>query len=280
MTEEIGQSCVELSSAQTEGVAPDWVHILPTGHFKGVDGRGPYQANDLNKIIAASRDAAGNRELLLDYNHATDLAAMPKGGAAPAAGWISDLQVREDGIWGKVDWTPAARQQVANREYRYISPVFRHEKDGVITSILRASLVNQPNLRMTAMASQDTPDPTKYVPIEHFQRAVAEVNSLRQGLSEKEAEDRVALAISNGQILPWMRDWAVELCSINAPAFEAFAAGVGKQLSPFLDSLTKEMTAIKRPPGDSIVDGTTSEIAKAMGLDPKEFAAFRQASRN
>ena len=42
---------------------------------------------------------------------------------------------------------------LAAREYRYLSPVFRHTEDGRITRLLRAALTNNPNLELTAVAS-------------------------------------------------------------------------------------------------------------------------------
>ena len=73
----------------------------------------------------------------------------------PAAGWIKELQAREDGIWARVAWTPRAAELLANREYRYLSPVFRYRaKDGVVTELTGAGLTHNPNLYLTAAASR------------------------------------------------------------------------------------------------------------------------------
>lgn len=124
---------------------PDWVMILPAGTFSGADGRGPYHVADAQALVDASIKAM-NGSGLIDENHATDLAA-PKGEPAPARGWIRQLQARADGIWARIEWTKAGRDLLADRAYRHISPAFMHRKDGTITEILRASLVNDPNLR-------------------------------------------------------------------------------------------------------------------------------------
>ncbi|PHP17653.1 hypothetical protein CG471_21770 [Sphingobium sp. IP1] len=124
-------------------VAPDWLHLLPIGEIKSRDGRGPYHLRDAAKVIAASL-AQAKGKLVLDENHATDLSA-PKGGEAPARGWIVDLQARADGIWGRVEWTDAAISRGIWTEYRGVSPVILHQKNGTIDAVLRASLVNQPN---------------------------------------------------------------------------------------------------------------------------------------
>ncbi|WP_242415081.1 phage protease [Sphingomonas panni] len=129
------------------GGVPEWVHVLPTT-ARTVDGRGPYRIDDAAALMSASLPVGG--KLVLDECHATDL-ATPTGGAAPARGWIVALQSRDDGIWGRVEWTGTGRQMIEDRQYRGVSPVITHRKDGTVTGILRASLTNTPNL--TGMVS-------------------------------------------------------------------------------------------------------------------------------
>lgn len=134
--------------------APEWVPLLPAGEIRTFDGRGPYRVQDAQALIEASM-ADPRGALPIDENHATDLAA-PKGGEAPARGWIKELQAREDGIWGRVEWTGAGRTLVADKAYRGISPVFIHDKAGAIHRIARASLTNYPNLRgLPALHQED-----------------------------------------------------------------------------------------------------------------------------
>lgn len=135
--------CAAISMDGGGDVAPEWVHLLPVGEVRTVDGRGPYRVVDPAAVIAASM--AGGK-LALDENHSTDLAA-PRGGAAPARGWIAELQQRPDGVWGRVDWTAEAQRTGLHQAYRGVSPVIRHRLDGTVTSILRASLTNTPNFR-------------------------------------------------------------------------------------------------------------------------------------
>lgn len=140
-----------------QGGAPEWVHLLPAGTFQGRDGRGPFSIDNAETLLAASRDPG--LDMVIDYDHQTDYAAVPKvGGVAPAAGWVRELNVREDGIWAKVEWTPKAAEMIANREYRYISPVFTsHKKTGKVVQLLRAALTNTPNLPITSI-NHSNPD--------------------------------------------------------------------------------------------------------------------------
>lgn len=140
--------------ASADAVAPDWIHLLPTaaGPVQTMDARGPYVVADAAAVIAAS--FADADRLPIDENHATDLAA-PLGMPAPARGWITGMEVREDGIWGRVEWNAAGADLVTTRAYRAISPVVLHDKAKTVLRILRASLVNRPNLRGLAALNQE-----------------------------------------------------------------------------------------------------------------------------
>jgi phage I-like protein len=78
----------------------------------------------------------------------------PEGRPAPAAGWIKELQERKGALWGRVEWTRHGAEALATREYRYLSPVFEHDADGVVIRVLRAALTNNPNLYVRAIAAQ------------------------------------------------------------------------------------------------------------------------------
>lgn len=136
----------------SDGAAPEWIELLPAGVFNGRDGRGPYRLADPERVITATRGLGMRAGIPIDYDHATDLAA-PAGRPAPAAGWIADLAARDGAIWGRVEWTPHGAAAVTSHEYRYISPVFEHERDGEVVRLLRAALTNNPNLYLTAIST-------------------------------------------------------------------------------------------------------------------------------
>lgn len=125
---------------------PEWVHLLPAGQggIQTYDGRGPYKLADMQAVIASSMQS--ERGMPIDENHTTDMALM-NGAGAPARGWIKALEARADGLWGRVEWTRAGKELLADRAYRGISSVFNHLTDNTITRVLRASLTNKPNLK-------------------------------------------------------------------------------------------------------------------------------------
>jgi phage I-like protein len=99
----------------------EWFHLIPAGTFLGRDGRGPYTLADPERVLAEF--AARGADLCVDYDHQS-LSAAEKQGPVPASGWIKALESREDGIWGRIDWTERAQAHLAAKEYRYLSPVF------------------------------------------------------------------------------------------------------------------------------------------------------------
>lgn len=131
------------------------VPIIPAGTIHGWDGRGPYHLKDAKAVIAAS--ARQYVDLAIDRDHAADLS--PAGTAVPAAGWIKGLVEKDGGIFARVEWTPPALAQLDNKEYRYISPTFRHTKDGTIVRIDGATLTNRPNFDMKSVASINNSNP-------------------------------------------------------------------------------------------------------------------------
>ena len=145
------------ASVETSGVVSSEIQLLPMGRFVAKDGRGPWIVRDAahaKQIIKASLDHAGQSQIAIDYDHQL-ITTAKTGGVAPAAGWVTAMDVRDDGIWAKVDWTPRAREQLAQREYRYLSPVFSaHRTTGAVHFIANAALTNVPALDLQAVASR------------------------------------------------------------------------------------------------------------------------------
>ncbi len=118
---------------------PEWIHLLPLGTLNLIDDRGPLQVDQASlAVVLAAWQARGN-DLVIDYEHQT-LA----GGEAPAAGWIKQLEARADGLWARVEWTDKASNYLANREYRYFSPVLSLDGEGRPTALHNAGLTNYP----------------------------------------------------------------------------------------------------------------------------------------
>lgn len=129
------------------------IQLFPAGQFRSSDNRPVECANWLINAELARRVierlTARKNSLVIDYEHQT-LLCEQNGLPAPAAGWWvgSNTVWRDDGLFAEnVEWTDAAKLMIANKEYRYISPVFAYDKKtGEIYDVLNAALTNNPAL--------------------------------------------------------------------------------------------------------------------------------------
>lgn len=240
----------------------DWIKLLPFGTFGGRDGRGPYSlpATHAQSVLDATRARAGSMDLVVDYDHQTDLAAVAGvGGQAPAAGWIKELAPRGDGIYARVEWTARASEKLGNREYRYISPVFDHTRaGGVVTRILRAGLTNNPNLDlMTALAAAQSHGGSE---MEMFLKQLAAALGLPEAeATETKVVERVTAAAAAGTALGRIATaigkkaddkaddiiTAVQAAAAAAAGFDKAAKAVGKTAADSADDVVTAINAAK-----------------------------------
>ena len=105
--------------------APDgWFHIAPHGTF-------PHPNGALQVIDAEACDAMQrtfNEEakqpnfpgLLVDFDHFSHDPAQP----TTAAGWLTALDHRDDGLYAQVRWSDLGHQALRGGRYRLVSPVW------------------------------------------------------------------------------------------------------------------------------------------------------------
>lgn len=81
---------------------------------------------------------------MIDYNH-QQLRAAKNGQPAPASGWITALEKTPAGLNARVSWTDRAKEFIANKEYRYTSPLFyKHADTNRISRFINLALTNIP----------------------------------------------------------------------------------------------------------------------------------------
>ena len=185
------------SALTATDAAGTWVQLLPPGtfHARQVDGRGPFTTGDradMEKIVATTKRIAGASDLVVDYDHQSVFGVKDGvGGRAPAAGWLKELQVRDDGIWGRVEWTEAAAAAIRAGEYRYLSPVMLHTKAGKVLAIRMAGLTNDPafDLAQVAASSLFSELSDEGEPMDKLLEAL--------GLPKNSAEDKVLTAVNS-----------------------------------------------------------------------------------
>lgn len=166
--------------------APDWIQIFPAGpELATVDGRA-FKMSNPQAFVDAQR-ASNSKPILVDYDHLSSF--MPEeNGDQTAAGWIEKLEVRDGEIWARVAWTIRAAKQIADREWRFVSPEFRvNKKTGEIAMLDAVALVNRPAFQMKALARASATKPGDTPMLKEIAKAL--------GLSEDATEEQILTAI-------------------------------------------------------------------------------------
>ena len=344
MTHQIALMQAQDLPAATDKAVPDWIHLLPAGAaIMTGDNRGPYRVTDPQEVVAS----AVGKKLPIDENHAIDWAA-PRGEPSPARGYILELQARDDGIWGRVDWTEAGRALLADRAYLGISPAVIHDGDKRIFGIARASLTNKPNLRgLTALHMESNmdlsalakalglaEDATMEAILAAIGKLTAKPDTAAVDLQSKIGEIGVALGVTDGaapdailaaaktagqtddkKVITALQS---ELTTLATKLNELTATGAKARAEAFVDAeikrgrvgvkplrehyiamhmedagrVEKEITALPvlgsgntiapslpAKEGEIALQSEHAEAAKALGLDPKTYAAALKADK-
>lgn len=264
--------------AEQADTAPEWVHLLParSGAIQTADRRGPYTVADAEALIAASFEDADR--LPIDENHATDLAA-PQGLPAPARGWITAMQAREDGIWGRVEWTDEGRRMVAGRAYRALSPVIQHTATKTVLRILRASLVNRPNLRGLAALNQETSMDFMAQLIEALglEAGATEEHILAAIRNRKKEGDAAAPALQSaiteiGTALGVQGDTsAIVAAARKAGASTDAMTALQSEVTTLRGELTALQGAGARARAEAFVDGAIADLRAGVNAGKRDF---------
>ncbi|MBN8190472.1 phage protease, partial [Sulfitobacter sp. 1A10445] len=110
----VSLSTIPLPAPANGQAVPEWVHLVPKGRVQARDGRGPWHYDDAKAVIEES--FSRRQRIHIDENHSTDTAAK-LGLSAPARGFITEMEERADGIWGRVDWNESGRALLSDRAY-------------------------------------------------------------------------------------------------------------------------------------------------------------------
>lgn len=108
--------------------------VTPLGDVVGLDGRtfkidGELLLNSINQ---------NDLHIPLDINHKFD----------EAVGWFekNSFEIREDGLYASLEPNDKGAELIANKSYRYLSPVFEMGSNNTVIGLDSVGLVNRPNL--------------------------------------------------------------------------------------------------------------------------------------
>ena len=152
-----------LHSATLAGeTVPQRILLAPWGNVESSNGS--FVVDEESARLAVEAFAEHGTDLPIDYEHQTlgGVYSSPSG-QAPAAGWIKRIFAESGvGLLAEIEWTDQAKQRLAAKEYRYLSPVAIIRKtDRKLVAIHSAALTNKPAiLGMTPIVNKaDLPDP-------------------------------------------------------------------------------------------------------------------------
>lgn len=276
LKQKISKKFILMALTADDNGVPEWVQLLPRGWIKpnGVDIL--VDDTSLEKILANFEKR--ENDLVLDYEHQT-----LEGVEAPAAGWLTSLEAREDGLWAKVDWTERGRTYVAAREYRYISPVLMvSEEDSRGIRLQSAALTNNPAIDgMQPVAAKEETGGMEM----DFLAKLAELLGLSPEASEEEVLAAIQGMVRHEEEVPQELADVLELeegeATVAAAKQKIYAmkagtrpAGEYAQLSRQLAEMRAERTIEVAMSEGKITPAQKEWALRQAAKDPKGFAEF------
>ncbi|OCP17444.1 MULTISPECIES: phage protease [unclassified Ensifer] len=286
-------------AATADKPAPEWIKLTPRGAFTSRDGR----SFDTSPEVLAERFSADGVAVPIDLDHATVKKAL-FGDAAPAVGWIEELQARVDGLYGRVAWLEEGLRVLAARTHRYISPALKADDAGKATWLHSAALVAAPGISMPAVASA-TPTSTEKNMLKEIAAALGlaaeaseasclsaitdlrkridpavhqetlntlaardtELATIKKTGRDKEVNDLIEGALTAKKIAPAQKDAYVALCATD----DGFA-----QVKTLLSTLGAGLGTSgldNKQPADQLatLSAEDREVMKMMGVTEEEF---------
>ncbi|MCK9468198.1 MAG: phage protease [Porticoccaceae bacterium] len=116
--------------------------------------------------------------------------------------------------------------------------------------------------------TNQTPDPSKYVPIEAFEALKGEVATLKTENTKKDVDELVEVGLSSGKLHPDQEAWARQYGEADIVGLKAYL-----EKTPAIAALKSTQTQGK-PPGtdaEGELDADSAALCAQMGIDPEEY---------
>ena len=243
---ELGELSAMHSTELGGARVPDRVLLAPWGQVESTNGSFIVDEESAALAIAALTEHATDTPI--DYEHQTlgGSYASPDG-RAPAAGWIKALVAEPGvGLLARIEWTAQAKEMLAAKEYRYLSPVALIRKsDRKMIGIHSAALTNKPAIKgMTPIvnragsAASDSARSTNAdaAPMIALREALSlpdeagaedvllaasrRLTELREDAARNHVAQRIAEASRSGKLVESQRAWAEALVAREESLFD------------------------------------------------------------
>ncbi len=233
-----GEALALHSAALGDEALARQVLLAPWGNVESKSGS--FVVDEESARLAVQAFEEHGTDLPIDYEHQSlgGVYASPSG-QAPAAGWIKRIFAEPGiGLLAEIEWTDQARQQLAAKEYRYLSPVAIIRKtDRKLVAIHSAALTNKPAIvgmqpivnRADPAAGDDEPLavlrhelnlPSDADAEEVLVAASRRLIDLQRDKERRHVEERVREAMRSGKLVEAQRTWAEALVAREEDLFE------------------------------------------------------------
>ncbi len=227
------------SASLTGDAVPNRVLLAPWGHVESTNG--DFIIDDESARLAIEAFDGHGTDLPIDYEHQTLGGAYSSpNGQAPAAGWIKRLVAESGvGLLAEIEWTEQAKTMLANKEYRYLSPVaIIRKRDRKLAAIHSAALTNKPAIQgmrpiinsceidgddladepLTLLKSElDLPRDASAQQV--LMAASQRLVDLRREARQQRIEERIRQAMRAGKLVEAQRAWAEALVASEEDLF-------------------------------------------------------------
>ncbi len=275
---------------------PKEIRILPCGTVESRKGTFKVDSESIKCITAKFKER--NLDLVIDYEHQT-----LENVQAPAAGWIKELYQKDNALVAKVEWTKKAKAYLAEKEYKYLSPVVMiRNSDKKAIELHSVALTNTPAIDSMfpivnslnagseagaadpvdedlgkllselcsilnlpeASGAEEVKNAVKELLMEK-EKASNELKELKYDLFENEVDTVVTHALTTGKITSYMKEQAREMARKDIAAFKDWIEN-SPQIVPLGRMELKDAERTHSEPNTRIND--------MLGLSSEDFQKY------
>src|SRR3954464_10008105 len=95
---------------------PVWIQAAPYGSYSTATTDYTVTREKAARMVENFKNNIRGHDIALDYDHRIDVNKGNK-----ASGWVRDMELRDDGLYWYVAWTPQASQEIRAGEWKYFS---------------------------------------------------------------------------------------------------------------------------------------------------------------
>jgi len=224
------------------------VKISPVGEVTGFDGR-VFKINGEALIAVISQNDV---HIPLDENH----------DFGEALGWFpkDSFELKEDGVYAKLELNTKGEELVGNKSYRYLSPVYEMGTGANVVGLDSVGLVNRPNLLNKELNNKEKEEAVTEEEFNALKNDMKEMKATIEALNKKPEESTAPTEANNKEIKEEL----------------AVVQGALKELNRKMTVFGK--TNLEENDKTVTLSENDKKVADMLGIDHEEFAKNKEAN--